>query len=116
MQIQKPGFLSSLDKKDPIYKKLKKQKSKRGFDDSEIWNLDETIAILLIPRIKRFIEINKSQPENSKLEDLNFKLSFILKSFEDYYMYKQNQESYFYKDNLKKSLSMLKDIWFDLKC
>ena len=111
-----PGFMSFLDKKNPLYKKFKKQKSKRGFDDSEIWNLNETIAILLIPRLKRFIEINKTQPINSTNDDFNFKLSFILKSFDDYYMYKDNQESKFYKDNLKKALFMLTELWFDLKC
>lgn len=116
MDKYKPGFLPKLDTADPLYKKLSKQKDKKGFDDSEIWLLNETMALLLIPRLKRFIKINRTHPENLTLDEFNFKLCFILKSFEDFYLYEENQKSIFYKDNLKKSLVMLTDIWFHLKC
>lgn len=116
MSKYKVGFLHKLDKKNSIYKKLFNQKNKKGFDDSEIWNLDETIAFLIIPRIKRYIKINKSHPAHLTSEEYNFRLCFILKSLEDFYLYKENQESKFYKDNLKKSLSMLTELWFHLKC
>jgi hypothetical protein len=29
----------------------------RGFDDSDTWSLDHTIAIFALPRLKRYIEI-----------------------------------------------------------
>lgn len=116
MSKYSPGWIDKLNSKDPLYSKFYKQKSKRGFDDSEVWFLNETMALLLIPRLKRFIKINKSHPAHLTLDEYNFKLCFILKSLEDFYLYKENQESNFYKENLKKSLSMLMDLWFELKC
>lgn len=48
----------SLDKGDfensPLYKK---QREERGWDDTELWNLDYTIARFVYPRLKRFIEL-----------------------------------------------------------
>jgi len=116
MDKYRPGFLPKLVSSDPLHKKLSRQKNKRGFDDSEVWLLNETIALLIIPRLKRFIKINKTHPDNLTLDEYNFKLCFILKSLEDFYLYEENQKSFFYKENLKKSLVMLSDIWFDLKC
>ena len=34
-----------------------KQRIKRGFDDSETWGLDHTIASFLIPRLEQYQEI-----------------------------------------------------------
>lgn len=35
------------------------QRMKYGFDDSETWSLSDTIANFIIPRLERFIEIDK---------------------------------------------------------
>ena len=35
-----------------------KQRKERGFDDSETWSLDHTLAKWLAPRLKRYKEIN----------------------------------------------------------
>ena len=35
----------------------KKQREERGWDDTETWNLDSTIAQFVYPRLKRFIEL-----------------------------------------------------------
>ena len=32
----------------------KKQRLERGFDDTELWNLDETILKFILPRLKEF--------------------------------------------------------------
>ena len=62
-------------KDDP--KKLehyKKQREEQGFDDTETWHLDKTFALFIVPRLKRFLEVNNGFPsgetEESWLADL----------------------------------------------
>lgn len=31
-----------------------KQRATRGFDDTELWNLDRTIALFILPRLKEY--------------------------------------------------------------
>ncbi len=38
------------------------QRRTRGWDDSETWNLDVTIAKFAAPRLKRFKELNNGHP------------------------------------------------------
>jgi len=40
------------------------QRRTRGWDDSETWSLDETIAKFAVPRLKRFKELKKCYPGN----------------------------------------------------
>ena len=47
------------EEKSELAKKYKEQRMTRGFDDSETWNLDITIAKFLVPRLKVFKECNK---------------------------------------------------------
>jgi CRISPR/Cas system CSM-associated protein Csm2 small subunit len=46
----------------------KKQRIKRGFDDTECWNLDTTILQFVLPRLKRFRECTIGYP--SEFESL----------------------------------------------
>jgi len=39
------------------------QRRTKGFDDSETWSLDQTIAEFALPRLKVFKNLNKSHPE-----------------------------------------------------
>jgi hypothetical protein len=56
---------SLTDKKDDREVKFVKQRINRGFDDSETWSLCNTIASFIIPRLERFIEIDKEVTERS---------------------------------------------------
>ena len=38
--------------------KYKQQRFEQGFDDTETWHMDRTIALFIIPRLKKFIEFN----------------------------------------------------------
>ena len=40
----------------------KKQRIERGFDDTELWNLDTTILKFVLPRLKRFRECTVGFP------------------------------------------------------
>ena len=46
-----------------------KQRVKRGFDDSETWSLTDTIANFMLPRLKRFIEIDADVTERDPAWD-----------------------------------------------
>jgi len=49
---------SLIGKYDKREKKHKKQRLKRGFDDSETWSLTDTIVKFILPRFKRFIKVS----------------------------------------------------------
>jgi len=67
-----PNICFSLtDKNDVREKKFKKQRLKRGFDDSETWSLRDTIAKFIIPRLKRF--------KKKYIENIEYDKEFIKK-------------------------------------
>jgi hypothetical protein len=72
------------DKNQKRADKHKKQRISRGFDDSETWALDETIASFILPRIKRYKEINIAYPatDGMTFEKWNEILDEIIKTFE----------------------------------
>jgi len=51
-----------LEKKDKRYKSHVAQLKKNGFSDSETWSLDSTVAEFIIPRLKRFKEVQNGFP------------------------------------------------------
>ena len=48
---------SILSEGDDREEEYKQQRIKQGFDDSETWSLDTTVAQFLLPRLKRYQEI-----------------------------------------------------------
>ena len=66
-----------------LQKKWEKQRKKRGFDDTEIWNLDYVIAAFILPRLKRFRKKTYSYPTNLKsLKEWKKKLKKMIIAFE----------------------------------
>jgi hypothetical protein len=61
-----------------------KQRIERGFDDSETWALDYTIARFILPRLKRFREIAYGIPPDETNDSWNKKLDKMIESFEIY--------------------------------
>ena len=106
--------------KDP--EKLKiyhDQRLSRGFDDTETWHLDKTLALFLIPRLKRFLEVNNGFPSDETEESYNEKLNFIVNSFEEYYCENLSENVSLETEKLKlenarKSVDFLSKLWFDL--
>lgn len=45
---------------DDRYEDFKKQRIERGFDESETWSLDYTIARFIAPRLRAFLDIYKA--------------------------------------------------------
>ena len=112
---------------DEIYEKdletremYKQQRFENGFDDTETWHMDRTIALFIIPRLKKFIEINNGIPIGETVESYNEKLRFIISAFENYYATNKYYESV--DDNERKQLAedvklaveYLSELWFEL--
>jgi hypothetical protein len=98
--------------------KYKKQRDERGFDDTETWHLDKTLALFLIPRLERFIQVNNGYPGGETEKSFNEKLNFILKSFKEYYNGENDEVSLELEKerliNANKAVAILGEIWFDL--
>jgi hypothetical protein len=64
-------------------KRLKKQIKERGFDESETWNLDETIARFILPRLKYFRDTTMGHPGDYKTYELWQKdIDIMIRAFE----------------------------------
>jgi hypothetical protein len=76
---------------------FKKQRKERGWDDSETWSLDTTIARLVLPRLKRFKEVNCGYPGFLSIEKWDEILDHMI-----YAMEVCSDEELYYGCKLKK--------------
>lgn len=80
------SFNSLLRKiKDSTDKRARKffwQRLTRGWDDSETWSLDHSLAKLILPRLKRFKQITIGIPGDMKEREWNDILDKMIASFE----------------------------------
>lgn len=67
---------------DSRWEKFKEQRMSRGFDDSELWNLFETFAMFILPRLKVFRDKHFSTPANMSNEEWNGILDGMITAFE----------------------------------
>lgn len=74
------------------------QRLTRGWDDSDTWSLDYTLYQWLLPRLKRFYELNNGYPNNKTAEEwdkeLKHNISLLETLCEDNYEehYSERQE------------------------
>ena len=61
----------------------KRQRLERGFDDTELWNLDHTFAKFVLPRLKRFKEVNQGYPASITYEVWDEYLDKMIYAFEN---------------------------------
>jgi len=112
---------------DEVYSKdlatreiYKQQRFEQGFDDTETWHLDRTMALFLVPRLKKFIQVNNGIPYGETIESYNEKLNFIISAFENYYVtdkYYQSTDSEERKkltDDVRIAVDNLSKLWFEL--
>jgi hypothetical protein len=112
---------------DEIYEKdlvkieqYRQQRFERGFDDTETWHMDRTMALFIIPRLKRFIEVNNGIPNGETEESYDEKIKFIISAFENYYV----SDKYFNSvdieerkkltDDVRQAVEYLSKLWFEL--
>ena len=60
------------------------QRTIRGWDDSETWSLDAALSKLIVPRLKRFKEVNICYPPNMTPQEWDEKLDLMIEAFEFY--------------------------------
>jgi hypothetical protein len=106
-------------KDNPRQKVWRKQRKKRGFDDTEVWNLHYTMYQFMIPRLERFRDITISFPSAETVESYNEKLNFIIDSFKARYeLYEKCdvsiKEEKEIRENADKAAFLLGMLWFDL--
>ena len=112
---------------DEVYEKdlatremYKQQRFEQGFDDTETWHMDRTIALFIIPRLKKFIELNNGIPTGETVESYDEKLKFIISAFENYYATNKYYESVDdaerkqLTDDVKQAVEYLSKLWFVL--
>ena len=112
---------------DEVYEKdlatremYKQQRFEQGFDDTETWHMDRTIALFIIPRLKKFIELNNGIPTGETVESYDEKLKFIISAFENYYATNKYYESVDdderkqLTDDVKQAVEYLSKLWFEL--
>ena len=58
------------------------QRRTRGWDDSDTWNLDVAIAKFILPRLKRFKEMNGVYPPNLTEKEWDTGLDMMIDAFE----------------------------------
>lgn len=61
----------------------RRQRLERGFDDTEVWNLDYTFAKFVLPRLKRFKEVNQGYPATMTYEEWDECLDRMIYAFEN---------------------------------
>ena len=112
---------------DDVYEKDTERKDQyhqqrflNGFDDTETWHLDRTMALFIIPRLKRFMEVNNGIANGETEESYYEKLRFIIQAFENYYV----TDKYFKSvdieerkkltDDVRLAVDYLSKLWFEL--
>jgi hypothetical protein len=58
------------------------QRRTRGWDDSDTWSLDHCFAKMIVPRLRRFRELNDGHPNNLTWEQWEEMLGKMIRSFE----------------------------------
>ncbi len=58
------------------------QRRTRGWDDSDLWNLDYSLAKLILPRLKKFGQSPWGIPGDLTEEEWNANIQAMIKSFE----------------------------------
>lgn len=77
--LKKPLYLK---KDDDRYDAHVKQLKKDGFSDAETWSLFLVMAEFILPRLKRFREINQAYPANMTSDEWDIILDKMIYSFE----------------------------------
>jgi len=107
------NFLAFGESKDKYIEKLAKykgQRIERGFDDTELWSLDRTIAKYVLPRLIEFKKVtNGCPPELESFDDWIDIINKMIYSFDHIV----NQEKY--DEELEKELGIDWVGYFDEK-
>jgi len=71
-----------IDKKDKRYSEHAKKLKEYGFSDTETWGLNSVIAEFILPRLKRFKEVNNGYPYGTSIEQWNAIIDKMIFAFD----------------------------------
>lgn len=94
-----------LPQNDSRQETWKKQREERGFDNTELWNLDRTIASFIAPRLKAFMEAPHVKADLAYYNDLQI----VLKAFE--LLAKEENHSPEVYEEIHKGLKLFSEIY-----
>ncbi len=106
------GFSKTFSKYNKRQRKWKRQRRKRGFDDTELWNLDITIAKFIIDRLRIFRKQTHSYPNNLTEKEWDNILKEIIFCFEEFVNNDGLSEEPF--NRMKHGLELFKKHFFNL--
>ena len=78
------GHAHTLPVDDDRLPEMRKQREERGFDTSELWSLDCTIASFILPRLKVFHNAYVEDPDSQKDMQLMIQAFELLATGVDY--------------------------------
>lgn len=78
------SYSRHLSKQDERRIKYRIQRKERGFDDTELWNLDDTILRFTLPRLKIFRNYTKSYPIGMTFEEWQNIIDKMIDGIEKY--------------------------------
>jgi len=108
------GYHKEISEKDPRQARWTEQREARGFDDTELWNLDFTIARFVLPRLKAFKTMGHGYPGNLTFDEWNTILDKMIFSFE----YAANDDKLFgdseFHETVNEGMQYFADYFFHL--
>ena len=106
---------SKITEKDDRWEEYTQQRLERGFDNSELWNLEGTIAKFIAPRLRAFYEdakIGKYRPANVTLEEW---LNALEKMTDGFELMALDREKTEYEEAVEcEALGLFSDYFFSL--
>ena len=105
--INIPNICFTLDANNEEYRK---QRIERGFDDTELWNLDSTILKFTLPRLKEFREQTICYPADlNSIEEWKDCLDKMINAIEEAINYEYNDHTF---ENLQLFHKYFMDLWW----
>jgi hypothetical protein len=109
------GCAYSVDRKDPRHKIWSQERKERGFDSTELWNLDSTISRFILPRLKEFRRKIIGTPSLLSEEEWEKILDEMIIAFE---LIIREEPSYDWNeketDQVNKGLDLFREYFFHL--
>jgi hypothetical protein len=82
MNLKPEDFGLKVDDLEERAVRFAKQREERGWDDSETWSLFVTLSEWIVPRLKRFKELNNGHPSSISCSQWDNIIDRIIEGFE----------------------------------
>lgn len=105
------SLANEMSPEDDRQKAWADQRKSRGFDSTELWNLDRTIAIFLLPRLKAFHEVISGSMDKVFTAELQAMIDAFTLLADDQQRYKLSPEQ---STTVHKGLQLLAKNYFAL--